>query len=81
MTDETHLGDVCVADLDAKSAFVAGRGIEATADAMEKLDKKGNYSSAVSFLRQFAGVLYDYSTKLSQAAKEKSAGSLNRMVN
>ena len=63
---EIPLGDVCVGDLDSKNSFIAARGIETTADAIEKIDKGKKYASAISFLRQFAGVLYDYSTTAAQ---------------
>ena len=64
---ETHLGDLSAADLDAGGAFIAGRTIEAAATAVERLRKPEKYEAVITFLRRFAGILYDLSIHLAQA--------------
>ena len=64
---ETTIGDLSAADLDSGAAFVTGQAIESAATALESLGKPEKYGSAVVFLRQFAGVLYDYSIHAAQS--------------
>lgn len=67
MSTETTIGDLPAADLDSGAAFVTGQAIEGAATAVESLGKPEKYESAVVFLRQFAGLLYDYSIHAAQS--------------
>lgn len=67
MGNETNIGDLPAGDLDSGAAFVTGQAIEGAATAVESLGKPEKYESAVVFLRQFAGVLYDYSIHAAQS--------------
>ena len=64
--EETHLGDLSAADLDADGAAIAALTIEAAAVAIEKLGK-AKYTPAVAFLRRFATILYDLTAHLARA--------------
>ena len=65
--NEIHLGDLSAADLDADGAAIAGLTIEAAATAVERLGKPEKYEAVITFLRRFAGILYDLSAHLAQA--------------
>ena len=71
MKQETHIGDLSVADLDAGSAFIAGQCVETSTTVMGRLGKPEKYAAVVVFLRAFAGILYDLRKRLSAIAAQR----------